>query len=91
MSSVKITVDDYRGKGRCNSESVEGNKCRRLARCSVTIESVMSDETKLDPETSALCWDCEDRVIANYTREFRSELGKCYFGSLTICGNEIKR
>jgi hypothetical protein len=91
MSSVKITVDDYRGKGRCASESVEGNKCRRLARCSVTIESVTSDGTIVGPSTSALCWDCEDRTIANYTREFRSELGRCYFGSLSINGNEIKR
>ena len=91
MSSAKITVDDYRGKGRCKSESVEGNKCSRLARCLVTIESTLSDGTVLDPATSALCWDCEDRVIANYTREFRSELGRCYFGSLMICGKEIKR
>ena len=91
MSSAKITVDDYRGKGRCKSESVEGNKCSRLARCLVMIESTLSDGTVLDPATSALCWDCEDRVIANYTREFRSELGRCYFGSLMICGNEIKR
>ena len=89
-SRVEITVGEYRGKGRCRSESVEGNKCSKLARCEVTVKSTLNDRQVL-VGTSALCWDDEDRVIANYTREFRSELGRGYFGALSICGNEIKR
>jgi hypothetical protein len=91
MSNAKITVDEYndrpRGAGRrCEADWMHDGKCRRAAKTVVTIES-----GGLEPKSSLLCWDCEDRVVVSYVREFRSELGRGYFGALTINGNEIKR
>jgi hypothetical protein len=70
---------------------MDEGRCRRVAKTRVTVETVTSNEKVRVREESLMCEDCWDRMMANYVREFRSNLAENYFDALTVNGNAIKR